>query len=586
MRRVVATRLLYAWLVVATCVAMTFRLYLILRVDGLTLAAWTVLVLFAILILWNASSFWVVVFGAWIRWRSLPVHEALASANTAPSTARIAVAMPIYNEDVDRCVAGLCAMRESLLQSQTADRFDFFLLSDSTEPARWRSEERAWWALQGTLGAHAPIYYRHREQNIGRKSGNIADFCTRWGADYDYLVILDADSLMDGRTLVQLVQLMDANPRAALIQAPPRIIGARTMFSRLQQFSASVYSPAILTGVAALHGPAGNYWGHNAMLRMRAFVEHCGLPVLPGRAPLGGEILSHDFVEAAMLRRAGWDVWMAPELEGSFEEVPPSVIDYLQRDRRWCQGNLQHLRLILARDFSLSSRLHFASGVMSYLASPLWLALLFATVLDATQHESVAGVLYAGRYPILPWPVPHTVAFLALFAFSMGMLLGPKLIGFLEVLHDRGRRLAHGGLWRLWLGVMIEVLHSALLAPVFMITHTGFVLAILLGRNSGWSSQQRGERRLDLATATRRFGLHTLAGIGAAAIIYHAAPDLIGWFVPLLSGLILSIPLAIASSSARLGDAARRRGLLLVPSESQGVALLTRTRSLLAAPPM
>jgi membrane glycosyltransferase len=581
MRRLIALRTLYTLLVGLTCAAMAFGLRLILRVDGLTPVSWVVLALFAVLCLWVAASFWVVVFGMWIRWRHLPAHDELAvPSGVERASGRVAIVMPIYNEDTRRCFAGLRAMRESLLQTTPGGRFDFFVLSDSTEPERWRAEERAWSALEFIGPTDAPIYYRHSEHNIGRKSGNVADFCMRWGGRYDYLIVLDADSLMDAATLRQLVGLMDANPRAALIQAPPRIVGARTVFSRMQQFSASVYAPAILAGVAAVYGPAGNYWGHNAILRLSAFMAHCGLPTLPGRAPLGGEILSHDFVEAAMLRRAGWEVWMAPELEGSYEEVPPSVVDYLKRDRRWCQGNLQHLRLIFARDFSLSSRLHFAAGVMSYLASPLWLALLVTTVIDAVQHQDAGRVFYSGRYPILPWPVPHTLEFLALLLLSTGMLLGPKLIGMIDVLLDRVRRRAHGGVWRLGLGVMIETTHSALLAPMFMITHTGFLLAILVGRNSGWSNQQRDDRRLDLPSAARQFWLHTVIGAGAAIVLFRCTPDLLGWFAPLIAGLLFSIPIAIATSSARLGDLARRRGLFLVPSESCGLALLARARAM------
>jgi membrane glycosyltransferase len=588
MRRLNHLRILHVVLVLLTSAAMTARLWTILRLDGTTVLEIALVSLFAVLSTWVAWSFWLVCLGAWMRWRTPQLDTQLTppAAVNDGRRSRIAVVMPIYNEDVSRCMAGIQAIRDSVHQQRSDGRFEYFLLSDSTDADCWRAEERAWKRLPPPRGDVAPIYYRHRPRNIGRKSGNIAEFCRNWGARYDYMVVLDADSLMTGETLVQLARLMDANPRAGLIQAPPRLVGRQTLFARAQQFASSVYGPIAAAGLAALNGPDGNYWGHNAILRVQAFMDHCGLPELPGRAPLGGEILSHDFVEAALLRRAGWEVWMAPQLEGSYEEVPPTVLDFLKRDRRWCQGNLQHIRLIFARGFRMSSRLHFASGAMAYLASPLWLALLVVAVADATLQTGTESVTYVGRYPILTWVVPHAAAYLALLMFSMGMLFGQKLIGLIDVLRDRNAVASHGGVAGLTLSVLLDMAYSTLLAPVFMLTHTWFVLQVLLGGTTGWGGQQRTDRRLAIASAAGSFAPHTVIAGLSVMVIYRCVPDSLWWFMPLLLGLALAIPLATLTSSTRLGRFAQHHGLFLIPSETEGLPVLARVGDLLHVSPV
>ena len=582
-------RLLYAGLVAATTLIMSLRLWIILRVDGMSAIEYVLLALFAVLSARVAASFWLACFGLvvklharwWARARAASLPREIADLRSAPG-ARVAIVMPIYNEDVPRSFAGMAAVRDSVKRRGAAHLFDFFVLSDSTDERCWRAEQQEWLRMRGESSGDAPLYYRHRARNIGRKSGNIADFCRNWGAAYEYMVVLDADSLMSGETLVALVRKMDASPRTALIQVPPRLIGRRTLFARLQQFASSIYSPILSAGMAALDGPDGNYWGHNAILRMQPFREHCGLPELPGRAPIGGEILSHDFVEAALLRRAGWEVRMAPELTGSYEEVPPTVIDYLKRDRRWCQGNLQHIRLIWARGWHLSSRLHFVGGALAYLASPLWLALLVVAAVDAYSNRVGPTVAYFGRYPVLFWPVSHTIELLALFVVTMAMLFGPKLLGLLSVIGDRTTARAHGGWARLLSSAALESAYSALLAPVFMLSHTWFVARVLFGMSVSWDGQQRKERTIAVASAAAIFAPHTVLAATSALLVYRCIPHSVGWFIPLLLGLLLAIPMARLTSSVRLGEWAAKRGLFLIPSETRGLPLLASVRALLA----
>jgi membrane glycosyltransferase len=571
----VLRRRLYLFLVLASTVAAVTQMAGVFQVDGLTKREMLILGLFGILFAWIACSFWLAVFGAFARFTGtqlLPLKSA-----TGPSAARTAILMPVYNENVARIISGVRAVWES-----AGSDFDFYILSDSTDPAHWVAEEVEWQKLRKELGQDAHIYYRHRAQNIGRKAGNIQDFCENWGQLYDYMVILDADSLMTGRTLVQLVGLMDANPRTALIQAPAQLVGRNSLFARIQQFSSSAYGPVQTAGLAFLQGPDGNYWGHNAIIRVHAFMQHCGLPRLPGSPPFGGEILSHDFVEAALLRRAGWEVWMAPDIGGSFEEPPPSLMDYLIRDRRWCQGNLQHLRILFAQGLALPSRLHIAMGIMSYLSSPLWLLLLIVFGMELIGTKPVASAGYIGLEPSLPFNVSHTAELVVLVLATLILLYGPKLLAVASILRDAALTRAHGGTGTLVRGMFWESLFSTLVAPIVMLQHSWYVFSILIGIATGWNSQTRTDRGLPLKLVVRNFAIHTLIGATAAFLLWNYAPNSFDWFVPLLAGMVLSIPLVVLSSSPASGLIARQEGLFLIPSETRGLKVLDRAHALAA----
>ena len=297
--------------------------------------------------------------------------------------------MPIYNETPARVFAALEAMIEEVEASGLGHAFEWFFLSDTTDPEIFVAEEHAFLAMRKRLGQSCRLFYRHRPKNLNRKSGNIEEFVTRWGGRYAHMVVLDADSLMTGRTIIALAAAMEADPDAGIIQTLPLIVNRNTLFARLQQFAARIYGPVIAAGVSVWMGRDGNYWGHNAIIRTKAFAAHCGLPVLRGRPPLGGHILSHDFVEAALIRRAGYAVYMLPSVGGSYEECPPSLIDLSTRDRRWCQGNLQHSRVLFAKGLHPMSRQHFMTGIMAYVASPLWMAQLIVGIVLVLQASYI-----------------------------------------------------------------------------------------------------------------------------------------------------------------------------------------------------
>ncbi len=567
-------RRLFAALVLITTVIAAIRLWAIFRVDGLTVLEIALLAIFAVLFAWIGSSFWLVCVGAHARWRGLIKAMPPAAADGSSSTTRTAIVMPIYNEPSARLFAGVRAMYESLSQTGAIGRFDFYVLSDSNNPDCFAAEEAEWMRLRRLLGGR--IFYRRRSLNSGRKSGNIAEFCRNWGSLYDYLVILDADSLMSGETMVELVRRMDANPRAALIQTLPVLIGRGSVFTAIQQFVSRVYGPLFGAGLAVLLGPDGNYWGHNAIIRRRAFVESCGLPTLPGKAPLGGEILSHDFVEAALLRRAGWDLWLAPDLGGSFEEAP-GIVDYIARDRRWCQGNLQHIRLIFARGLRAQSRMHLALGAMSYLSAPLWLLFLVLSAIETHARGGVAPFFYKGGNPILNLPVEHRLDVVTLVVMTLVLLFGPKLVAFAMLLRDPSTVRAMGGAGRAALGIVLESVFSALFAPIAMLSHSGFVISILSGRSTSWKPPRRGQHRTARGAAAQGFIPHVILALGAGVAAYVWIPAAFWWLTPLLIGPALSIILVELASDPKLGRGARRAGLFITPDDDAGIVRRVET---------
>jgi membrane glycosyltransferase len=349
---------------------------------------------------------------------------------------------------------------------------------------------------------------------------------------------------------------------------PAQLVGRQSLFARIQQFASSVYGPTFASGLAFLQGPDGNYWGHNAIIRTRAFLQHGGLPRLSGKPPFGGEIMSHDFVEAAFLRRAGWDVWMAPDLGGSFEEPPPSIYDYLKRDRRWAQGNLQHARVLVAQGIKMPSRLHMLVGVMSYLASPLWFLMLVVSAAALVPYQMADA---------------DKLALLQLVLATVILLYAPKFLAVAIALRDKAEVRAHGGTKAVLRSVLYETLFSTLFAPVVMLAHSWFVVSILSGISSGWGAQARDDRALPLWFVIRRYWPHTLIGIACTWMLWRFVPDDLPWYALLLLGLWLAIPVVLITSSFSLGERAARRGLFLIPSETVKLPVLERAHRLRAA---
>ena len=479
-----------------------------------------------------------------------------------------AIVFPVYNEDVVRVCEGLRATYESLEKTGQLERFDFFILSDSTNPDKWVEEERRWYDLVRELDALGRIHYRRRLNNESRKSGNVRDFLNAWGRRYRYFMVCDADSVMRGKTLVELVKLMETHPDVGLIQTVPAVVNAETLFGRIQQFANRLYAPLFIAGLNYWALDLGNYWGHNAIIRTEPFMQFCDLPQLPGRKPFGGQILSHDFVEAALLLRENWEIWFAYDLEGSYEETPQAMIENAQRERRWCQGNLQHGLVLFAKGLRGVSRLHLILGICGYLAGPLWLAFLltFNWICWFHKHTGLSDIPVRAFTRYLE-SFSVTAHALLIFVICMVFIMLPKALALIDLSYDSERRRAFGGLARATAGVFWETIFSTLHAPLLMLWHTRFVVTNLLGVSVGWWPQKRAADGTAWTYAIRRHWGHTLIGLVWGAFMWWLGSSLFWWFTPVLAGMVLSIPLSVFTSRRNLGARARKLGLFLTPEE-------------------
>jgi membrane glycosyltransferase len=567
----------------------TYRMGESLAVGGLSPLEALVLFLFAVNLGWIAITFVSAAAGAAV----IAARRRQGQGSVGPIRGRTAVLMPTYNEDAERIFAAIEAMAAGVHALDASAVFDWFVLSDTTDPDMALAEEATLVELRAQLGDEIGLYYRRRRRNVARKAGNIADFCQRWGGAYDYLLVLDADSLMEPATILALARRIEADPDAGLIQTVPRLVHGNSLLARLHQFAGRVYGPVIAAGLAWWSGREGNYWGHNAILRREAFTAAAGLPLLPGAPPFGGHVLSHDFVEAALIRRAGWTVRIADDLEGSYEETPPSIIDLAIRDRRWCQGNLQHARIITARGLHWVSRFHLVTGIVSYVASLLWLLLILAGLALAVQARFTPPDYFQEPYQLFPtWPRLDPELELRLLGFTAVLLLGPKIAGLATILLDADARRKSGGGYRLVASFLLEVTLSALIAPIMMMIQSGTVLSVLLGRDGGWKPQRRDDGRFTLAELWRRHRWHMAGGVVLAVAAYYVSPGMLAILAPAVIGLLLAVPVSAVTASPRVGRALRRRGLLRTPEElvrpEIGRAALRRRpahRSIVAATP-
>jgi membrane glycosyltransferase len=556
---------------IPTVVASEFMVE-VLPNKGQTLLEFLIVVVFGALFGWISIGFWTAIVGFVIllaRKDRFAISSELAGApEELDARARIAVIMPICEEPVERVFAGLQAMYHSLERTGQLASFDFYVLSDSADVGTWIREEEAWLDWCRAVGGFGRIFYRRRRVRIERKSGNVADFCRRFGRSYRYMLTLDADSLMTGDAIVRLVRMMEQRPEVGLIQTLPVPIHARTLYARIQQFANRVYGQIFATGTHFWQLGDAQYWGHNAIVRLAPFMKHCGLPRLPGKPPFGGEILSHDFVEAAMLGRAGFSVWLAYDLPGSFEELPSSLLEDLHRDRRWCQGNFQHLRLVLVNGLFGVHRVLFLNGALAYVSASLWLFFLSLSTVDAVlQVVRVPDYFPTGKVLFPAWPTWHPQWALSLFTVTMLILFLPKVLGACLVFVRGPGVGAFGGPLRFVLSLLLETVASSLYAPIRMLFHSKFVVTNVLGRVVAWRSPPRGDHETSWAEALRHHSGATLLACIWGGGVYWTNPQYFWWLTPILGALVLSIPVSVLMSRMHLGDAARRARLFATPEE-------------------
>ncbi|MBL9142274.1 MAG: glucans biosynthesis glucosyltransferase MdoH [Verrucomicrobiaceae bacterium] len=516
-------------------------------------------------------GFWTALIGVWLQnqaksdptdlWQTIS-HEPA----DAPLTASTAIVIPVYNEDVTRVWEGLRVTYQSLVKTGQIQHFDFFVLSDSDDTNKWIEEETAWLELSRQLGAFGKIFYRKRRKPINRKSGNVSDFCRRWGKRYRYMIVFDADSLMSGSLMVAMTRIMENNPRVGILQTFPKQVASETLLGRLMQFAQSLYGPAFMAGLNYWQNGEANFWGHNAIIRLEPFINHCALPPLPKTVPFGGHILSHDFVEAALMRKAGYAVRLLNTNRGSYEEGPPSLIDTLKRDRRWCQGNMQHFWLLFAKGWHPMSRFNFGHGVLSYVSSPLWLLfLIFSTVL--------------AKFPDPDRLPPAVNAGQLLLVLTGVLIFMPKTVILLDELFT-------GRLFKPWklrimtfIGSLMDTLIFTLMAPVMMWFHSKFVFKIVLGQGVKWVAQRRKLEGVDWREAILTFGEVTLLGLAWGAISWWVGSTFMLWMAPIVVSMVLAIPIAIWLGS---GQSGLRWGLFLTPEELEPPSVLSDLQDNLA----
>ena len=546
-----------------------------------------VLALFCLVMGWQSFVAWQYLYGlvaAVLGDRARSALERRSDVVPARATglSRTAAVVAIHAEDAVAVFAGLRVMARSLArEGGNGSDLDIFVLSDTRDGAIAAVEEHEFARIEAWRRANGPglprIRYRRRHENVGRKAGNIAEFCDTYGHEYDFMIVLDADSLMTGQAMRRLVRLMEESPRVGLIQTVSYAAGRDTLFARIQQFAVRLYAPLALRCLETWQGPDGSYWGHNAILRIEAFADNAQLPVLPGRAPLGGEILCHDIVEGAFLRRAGWEVRLLPEMGGTWEEMPTNLVDLLGRERRWCQGNLQHMRVVPMPGLVAASRWHLLVGILSYGVLPLWIAFLATgTVLAARTGD--LGLLAYGL-------TGSGLAAHALAALCIAVLALPKVLSLGHVLASPERRAAFGGTASLLKSAVLEQVVWVLLWPVMTLFTAGAVLSTLAGRVVRWDAQVRDDRHVPWSEAFRLQA--DAVAVGAALALGLA---LVGdlwlalWMAPLAFALITSPAQSVLTSRADLGRIARARGLFLTADDTDQAPELAELAQSRAAP--
>ena len=548
-------RRLFAFVCFATLVLMTDRLAQILAPAGFGLIEILMILMFIVFVPWSILGFWNSLLG-FLLWFTRDPMEAINPVATRareddPIFIRTAILMTLRNENPARAYRRLRTIKKSIDATGQGEHFDYYVLSDSSKPGVIAAERAAYAAWVPEFPSLDRLVYRHRDDNVGFKAGNVRDFCERWGKQYEIMLPLDADSLMTGSAIVRMVRIMQANPRLGILQSLVVGLPAASFFARVFQFGMRHGMRAFTSGSAWWHADCGPFWGHNAAVRIAPFTDFCKLPDLPGKPPFGGHILSHDQVEAVLMRRAGFEVRVLPEDDGSFEENPPALLDFVRRDLRWCNGNLQYFKILGMPGLLPTNRAQIALAIQMFLVSP-------ATVLFA-----VLAAIAAARWPSeVAFPAKPALALYLLFIF---MYFSPKLFGAAEALLRFPKQF--GGVLRISAGVIVETIFSLILLPISNFNQAMFMTALLFGKANGWGSQQRDHYQVAWFAAARELMPATIFGLLMLAFLALTVPSAIPWFLPFLAGLVLSIPFAVFTSSPKIGDAAVRLKLCAIPEE-------------------
>jgi membrane glycosyltransferase len=552
-------RLVFLALVVATVAALAALMVRALDADGLDAVDWAMLAAFAVTLPWTAVGFWNAVIGLVLMLAhrdpaAVATPVAALGLEPVPIDTRTALLVCIRNEDPQRLERNVDAMLSGLAALPEASRLELCLLSDSDRADLLPREAAVAAALARRHGASLPVSYRRRTDNPGFKAGNLREFCERRGREFDFAVVLDADSVMSPAAILRLIRVMQADPRLGIVQSLVVGLPNASPFARTFQFGMRLGMRSYTLGSAWWQGDCGPYWGHNAILRLAPFTEHCALPRLPGRGPLSGPILSHDQVEAVLMRRSGHEVRVLPLEDGSWEENPPTLLEFVRRDLRWCQGNMQYGRLLGLPGLHPLSRVQLLLAMLMFVGSPAWIAfVLLATFRDLVLPAS--GPAFRADVGAL------------LFVIVLGMAFAPKIASVLATLASRARRREFGTPPRFLAGVALETLFSMALAPVMAVAHTVFIAGLAFGRTIGWSSQVRDGHVVPLGAALRALWIPTLLGAALLAWFLRTVPVHALWFAPFWAPLLLAAPFASLTAWPALGAALVRGRIAAIPEE-------------------
>ena len=569
-------RFLFAALVVATIVAMVWLMGFALSAGGFGFTDLILTALFAVTLPWSVAGFWNAAFGLVImRFTADPTAAVLPVAARVRGDEAIAAStallLCIRNEGPDRLIRNVEPMLDGLAASGFGERFHLYILSDTNNPDVAAAEDRVFGALTARWQGRVAITYRRRTDNTGFKAGNVRDFCERWGGDHDFAITLDADSFMLADAILRMVRLMQADARIGILQGLVVGMPSTSAFARLFQFGMRLTMRSYTLGSAWWQGDCGPYWGHNAILRLQPFIAHC--QITPDTGGLGAHILSHDQIEAVLMRRAGYEVRVLPD-EMGWEENPPTLIEFIRRDLRWCQGNMQYWPLLLMPGLKFVSRYQLGLAIGMFLGSPAWIGLLvigtLALAFTGTPSDFVrpdAGIALAILIPLL-WYAPH-------------------LATMIDVLMSARARAAYGGTWRFIANGVIEIAFMMLLSPIMWAGHTFFLIRLALGRGIGWGGQARDDHKVPIAYAARNLWPHTLLGLACIAVLAATHPAAIPFALYIAAGPALAIPLAVLTALPSVGLAFARIGIGRLPEELRPPPPLTRLAlpAVVAAPP-
>jgi len=551
-------RRLVLFLNVITWLGMMLAAARILGAGGWSALDVALFACFAIGTPWTVLGFWNAAIGLWL----LHIHKdpasevapfAAAGDQPTPVTTKTAIFMTVRNEDPARAILRMKTIKASVDATGQGDAFSYFILSDTNLADVAEAEETAVAAWQAKDLDGDRIVYRRRTDNAGFKAGNVREFCERWGSNFELMVPLDADSVMSGETIVKIVRMMQAHPKLGLIQTLVVGMPSSSAFARIFQFGMRHGMRSYTMGQAWWTGDCGPFWGHNAVVRIKPFVEECELPILPGKPPLGGHVLSHDQVEATLMRRAGYEVRVLPFEGGSWEENPPTMLDFAKRDVRWCQGNMQYVKLLDLPGLKPMSRFQLVWAISMFIGVPAWTAIIALAALKPLDGEDLS------RFP--------AASALGLYGAFMLMYLAPKLAGFLDIALTRGGLTQYGGGPRFFIGATTEIAFSLLLAPAVTWRTSVFVLGLAFGRKVVWNGQSRDAHALSWADATRGLWQQTAFGVALFALGLWLAPSLALWSLPLTLGYVVAIPFAVMTADPALGARLADLGLCAIPEE-------------------